>query len=73
MPGEPRRRQDRRPRFVETGVVYVASVDYLRRTGSLVADDWMAWIVPAAEALDINTENDFAYAEFLMRRKRGES
>jgi N-acylneuraminate cytidylyltransferase len=65
VPDEPRRRQDRKPKYVEASTVYVARVEHLRATGSLVADDWLAYVVPEREAIDINTADDFAYAEFL--------
>ena len=66
VPGQPRRRQDREPFFIESSTVYICKVDCLRETGSLVVQDWLAYPVPAAEAIDINTPGDFAYAEFLM-------
>lgn len=65
LPGEPRRRQDRQPTYVEASTIYVARIDFLRRTASLVTDDWLAYVVPEREAIDINTAEDFAYAEFL--------
>jgi N-acylneuraminate cytidylyltransferase len=67
VPGAPRRRQAREPFFVESSTVYVARVDFLRETGSLVADDWAAEPVPEEEAIDINTPLDFAVAEALMQ------
>lgn len=66
VPGAPRRRQDRMPFYIESSTIYLCRVDYLRRTGTLVADDWAALIVPPDETLDINTPADFAIAESLM-------
>jgi len=65
--GAPRRRQDRKPFHVESSTVYIARVDFLRQTGSLVAGDWAAEVVPEAEAIDINTQQDFLVAEALMK------
>ncbi len=72
VPGAPRRRQDRAPFFLESSTVYIACVDFLRKTSSLVADEWMAEVVPEAEALDINSATDFAVAEALARAARGD-
>lgn len=73
VPDAPRRRQDRAPFHIESSTVYVARCDFVRRTGSLVAADWLGLIVDADEALDINGETDFAIAEALMTRMRGSS
>jgi CMP-N,N'-diacetyllegionaminic acid synthase len=70
VPGGRRRRQEREPLYVEASTVYVARVDFLRRTGSLVTGDWLAYVVPEREAIDINTTEDFAYAEFLATGAR---
>lgn len=69
-PGAPRRRQDREPFFVESSTVYVCRVDHLKATGTLAADDWCAYTVSGTEAVDINTLEDFALAECLMRMRR---
>ena len=69
VPGQPRRRQERVPSFGEASTIYVCRVDYLRLTGSLVADDWLAIEVPAEQAVDINTPHDFEFCEFLMQRR----
>lgn len=66
VPGAPRRRQERAPFYVESSTVYIARVDFLRETGSLVAENWAAEIVPEGEAIDINTPQDFLVAEALM-------
>jgi len=64
--GERRRRQDREPKYVEASTIYVCRVDYLRQTGTLVSDQWRAFIVPENEALDINTPLDFHLAELVI-------
>jgi len=70
VPGAPRRRQDRDPFYIESSTVYIARVDFLRETGSLVAENWVVEIVPEAEAVDINTLQDFHVAEALMALSR---
>lgn len=70
VPGAPRRRQERQPLFVESSTIYACRVDYLRRTGTLVAEDWGALVVPEIEAADINTEDDFQRVDFLIQKRR---
>ncbi len=70
VPGAPRRRQDRNPMYVESSTVYACRVEYLRRTGTLVAENWGALVVPEEEVADINTEEDFWWLEFLMEKRR---
>ena len=69
-PGAPRRRQERQAMYIESSTIYACRVDYLRRTGTLVAEDWGALVVPDVEAADINTEDDFQLVEFLMLNRR---
>lgn len=66
----PRRRQERKPMYIESSTIYACHIDYLLSTGTLVADDWGALVVPSSEALDINTEDDFLFVEFLMQYRR---
>lgn len=70
VPGAPRRRQDRNPLYVESSTVYACRVEYLRRTGTLVAENWGALVVPEEEVADINTEEDFWWLELLMEKRR---
>ena len=65
----PRRRQMRAPFYIESSTIYAATVDYLRKTGTLVCERWGALVVADHEAVDINTENDFEYVEFLIKRR----
>ncbi len=67
--GQPRRRQDREPIYVESSTIYFGRVDWLRRTGSLVADDWLAVVVDEREGFDINSVEDFRVAEALLDQR----
>lgn len=71
-PGAPRRRQDRAPFYIESSTVYICRTEHLRRTKTLVADDWLAVPVPEGEAFDINSELDFAIAEGMVRQSAKE-
>ena len=66
---QPRRRQDRRPLFVESSTVYVVKIDFLMKNNSLVCEDWLAYILKEKEAIDINTYADLIYANFLINFK----
>lgn len=66
----PRRRQDRKPFYIESSTIYACRVGYLMATGSLVAEDWCAYVVPDNESVDINTLEDFALAECLIRMRK---
>lgn len=68
-PAAPRRRQDRQPLYFECSSVYICRTEHLRRSGSLVAEDWLAVTVPAHEVLDINDAEDFVIAEALMANR----
>ena len=65
-PAAPRRRQERQPLYFECSSVYICRTEHLRRTGSLVAEEWLAVPVPIDEVLDINNAEDFVIAEALM-------
>lgn len=67
IPGQPRRRQDRQPLYVESSTVYVCRVAHLRDTGWLVSDNWLSVVVGGNEAIDINELADFALAESLLK------
>ncbi len=65
FPDAPRRQQDRTPLFDENSAVYVTRTAALRATGSVLGKVVRGVVVDALEAWDINTEIDFAIAEFL--------
>ena len=66
----PRRRQDRTPLYTECGVVYICKVSHLRTTGSLLTNKTTAYVVNETESIDINTEEDFRLAEYLVRLQK---
>lgn len=66
FPGQPRRRQDRAPLYMESSTLYGTRVDVLRKKKSVLGDKLAALIVPPEEAVDINTVLDFELAEKLM-------
>lgn len=66
------RRQDAPPVYDVTTVAYAARPDFIMRAGSMFEGRVAAALVPEERALDIDTELDFAFAEFMMNRRGAE-
>lgn len=62
------RRQDAPPVYNLTTVAYAVRSDHLLKTDSLFGGRVVGAVVPAERALDIDTELDWAFAEFLYAR-----
>lgn len=60
------RRQDLPAVFVRTGLIYVISVEMLRRTGSIYGETISAVIIPEERAITIDTMTDFRIAQVLL-------
>ncbi len=57
------------PRFYRlNGAVYLAYPDYLRKQNSFFGDATFAYIMPRERSIDINTEIDFQFVEFLLQK-----
>lgn len=54
--------------YVRNGSVYVSTIDAIKR-GHIVEEPCAAYLMPRERSLDINDPIDFAFAEFLMKRK----
>lgn len=49
------------------GAVYAAYTDFLKRKKSFFGNRTFAYIMPRSRSVDIDTREDFKYAEFLLR------
>lgn len=58
------RRQEERVTYFPNGAIYVQNVDYLK-TGMGYA---FAYIMPRDRSVDIDTQDDFDYCEYLMNK-----
>lgn len=58
-PQEITRRQELPPVYVLNGAVYIAKIDWLRRTKNFVADGCIAYVMPNERSIDIDTADDF--------------
>lgn len=63
-------RQDAPTIFDMTTVAYVGSPDFIMNNGSMFDGKVKTVTIPAKRAVDIDTELDFAFAEFLMERTK---
>lgn len=64
------RRQDAPAVFEITTVAYAARSEYVMGAGRLFDGKVRATVVPEERSLDIDTELDLAFAEFLLTRKK---
>ncbi len=60
------RRQDASPVFDVTTVAYIGNPDFIMQNSSAFQGRLKSVVVPAIRALDIDTELDFKFAEFLI-------
>jgi N-acylneuraminate cytidylyltransferase len=64
------RRQDAPPIYDLTTVCYVTTPDFIKRHEGVFQGRVKAVVIPPERALDIDTEQDFAFAQFLMERNQ---
>ena len=69
FPNERGSRQERPERLYMSGTVFACTAVHLRETGELMCNDWPYVIVCGDEIIDINTEQDFEYAEYLLKKR----
>jgi len=55
--------------YVLNGAVYVAAPDQIDRTHGFLTAKTRGFVMPAERSLDLDTELDWAYAEFLRSRE----
>ena len=63
---QPRRRQDRKPTYIETGNVYVTEYESLKKYGSVLGKHPIPYEISFKESIDINEPIDFKIAESLL-------
>lgn len=65
-----RRRQGLPVSYMPNGAVFVIGKNSLGRDDGLFTDKTIPYVMPGDRSVDIDTEADFEFAEFLMKRKR---
>lgn len=62
------RRQDLPKVYALNGALYVANCAWLLNTGNLISAETIAYKMPRERSVDIDSDTDFRFAEFLMNR-----
>lgn len=62
------RRQDLPKAYALNGAVYVADCQWLVENRTFLTDDTLAYRMPTERSLDIDTEMDFQFLEFLVSK-----
>ena len=60
-------RQELPPCYEINGALYVVAADWFRQSQVFVDDDTLAFVMPRERSVDIDTPEDFALAERLLR------
>lgn len=63
------RRQDLPKVFSLNGAVYVAQIESLKNTKSFLNEETVAFKMPRSRSIDIDTEEDFLWCEWLLSKK----
>ena len=63
------RRQDLPPVVAVNGCLYFAAADWLKRSGSLVGPQTLAYLMPRERSVDLDTPLDWKLAELLLRER----
>lgn len=64
------RRQDLKKAFVLNGAVYVAKIQSLIKTKTFLNDETLGYEMPAERSLDIDSELDLLFADFLLKQRK---
>lgn len=62
------RRQDLKPIFIRTGLVYVMKTETIEKYGSIYGPNTKAIVVPEQKAVNIDIEDDFSLAENYLKQ-----
>ena len=64
-------RQEMRSAYIPNGAIYVFRLNLLKK-GTYFSEKSYAYVMPRKRSIDIDTLEDFAYAEFLLSRQNNE-
>ena len=65
-PDAPRRRQDRKPLYIENSCLYATTVETLKETHSVLGNNVQGFLIDERETLDINEPIDLVLANLLV-------
>ncbi|MEZ2718666.1 acylneuraminate cytidylyltransferase family protein [Niallia circulans] len=63
------RRQDLPIVYALNGAVYIAKIDWLKRTKSFITEETIGYVMPKIRSYDIDTEEDFLWCEWIINKK----
>lgn len=66
---QPHRRQEAKTTYVLNGAVYAARVSWLKTMKSFLTDETRATIMPRSRSVDIDTELDLQWCNFLIEKR----
>lgn len=64
------RRQEHGARYVRNGAVYITDVNYLERTGQLIADTPLCYEMPKSRSINIDTSEDLEIVRQMLGHDR---
>ncbi len=67
---EIKNRQDEKEAFYPNGAIYVFNYEFLRKKRYYFSSNSYAYIIPMNRSVDIDTIDDFKYAEYLMKQRK---
>lgn len=65
------RRQELRHYYRLNGAIYISNIEKLRNKKTFYTENSYAYIMEQIQSVDIDTELDFLYTEFLIKKKQG--
>ena len=64
------RRQEMKPMYVRNGALYISTVGLLRERKLIIGDQPLLYVMPKERSTDLDSEMDFEYIEFLMKKQK---
>ena len=71
FPDAPRRRQERKPLYVENSAIYVTRKESLLESRSVLGNNVNGYVIDPVEGIDINEISDIALAETVLQMRKG--
>ncbi|WP_195638714.1 cytidylyltransferase domain-containing protein [Enterocloster bolteae] len=66
----PRRRQDRKPMYIENSAYYITLVNSLKQTHSVLGNRVNGYVIPEVEGIDINEPSDILIAQIYLGQEK---
>lgn len=63
-------RQDNIVEYIPNGAIYILDYNLLKEKRTYYCEQTISYIMSKKESIDIDTQDDFEYAEFIMQKKK---